>query len=267
MSATVTRPSRAELARQAQALRAEGKPIQHIATALGVSRSYASELAGCDPLGTRARARKQRYQGVCVDCGGPTSGGDGRAKAPERCQECRTEYQHTEEYSLSKQLWPREVLLARIREWAQLYGEPPAIPDWSPTSARIIGDEARARRFELADGHWPWFTLVVRRFGSWNAALTEAGFEPRVPHGGNGNMGRRRDHGRLHRRAAIAQQLCDEGITLADIARAVYSVWGYKSPWSAYTQLKRAGVRAPVPPRKKHPPHVVLARFAALEAA
>jgi hypothetical protein len=66
------------------------------------------------------------------------------------------------------------------------------MPDWNPWQARDrLGDEARARRFE--SGHWPWYTSVVIRFGSWNAGIRAAGFTPRANHGGGGNIYRRRD--------------------------------------------------------------------------
>jgi hypothetical protein len=57
----------------------------------------------------------------------------------------------------------------------------------------VLHDEARARRFEDADGRWPWMTLVHDRFGSWNDAIEAAGFTPRAHGGGGGNMRRRRD--------------------------------------------------------------------------
>lgn len=88
-------------------------------------------------------------------------------------------------------MWSRELIVERIRGWARLYGEPPAGPDWNPTQARYRGDETRARRFEQADGHWPYMTTVVRVFGSWNAAIRQAGFEPRAANGGGGNAMRR----------------------------------------------------------------------------
>jgi hypothetical protein len=90
-------------------------------------------------------------------------------------------------------VWTREIILDRIREWNECYGEPPACPDWDPWKARhVLHDEDRALRFEAAGDYWPWFTKVVKVFGSWNAAIVEAGFRPRVNHGGGGNRMRRR---------------------------------------------------------------------------
>lgn len=126
----------------------------------------------------RKRASERRCAPACPGCGAQVS--DPRHAWCSDCYEV-------------PQIWPRELILARIREWADLHGEPPAMTDWNPTRARDgFHDEARARRFEDAGGHWPWFSIVVRRFGSWNAAIAAAGFTGRAPHGGAGNSCRRR---------------------------------------------------------------------------
>lgn len=98
----------------------------------------------------------------------------------------------TEEYRLSQTIWTQDVLIAKVKEWTALYGEPPAIHDWNPGNARRINDEARARRFEDANGYWPSFHAAYRQFGSWSAMLVAAGFAARPPHGGGGNEKRRR---------------------------------------------------------------------------
>lgn len=83
---------RLELAVEARRLRDEGFSIRGIGDVLGCSRSYASELLN-DPDGSKARARKDRYAGICVDCGGPTSGCEGRGpNAPQRCWACNCEH-------------------------------------------------------------------------------------------------------------------------------------------------------------------------------
>jgi hypothetical protein len=76
-------------------------------------------------------------------------------------------------------VWTPEKVVAAIREWADEYGAPPAIPDWSPRHARDLGDEGRAVRFERAAGRWPSFNTAIRVFGSWNAGIRAAGYEPR----------------------------------------------------------------------------------------
>jgi hypothetical protein len=130
------------------------------------------------------RCRKASYGDPCVDCGGKTRFGAKAARAPQpRCVRCAGVHRTT---------FDRVTLLARIREWNATYGEPPAVPDWSPRHARVINDVARAERFVNANGHWPYFTTVVRVFGSWNKGLVAAGFEPRAASGGGGNHLRRR---------------------------------------------------------------------------
>lgn len=74
-------------------LRASGLSYKEIAIAATeefgtpVSMSTVGNLL-IDPDGRKARARKDSYGGRCVDCGGPTTGSNGRAKAPTRCRRC-----------------------------------------------------------------------------------------------------------------------------------------------------------------------------------
>ncbi len=130
------------------------------------------------------RCRKAQYGQACIDCGARTVFGRERERVDEpRCHPCSNEH---------RRKWTRETIVSRIQEWARLYGEPPAIPDWNPPQARHVNDEARARRFEEARGHWPFHNVVFAVFGSWNAAIAEAGFEPRDPTGTVANHARRR---------------------------------------------------------------------------
>jgi len=68
-------------------------------------------------------------------------------------------------------------ILAAIVRWTELFDEPPAIADWSPARARSAGQEWRIERYYA--GNWPSANTVVRRFGSFTAAITRAGMEPR----------------------------------------------------------------------------------------
>ncbi len=58
--------------------------------------------------------------------------------------------------------WTRERIIAAIQEWAERFGHPPASGDW---------------RFGVAP-YWPATSTVQNRFGSWNAAISAAGFTP-----------------------------------------------------------------------------------------
>jgi hypothetical protein len=70
-----------------------------------------------------------------------------------------------------------EDVLDAIREWARRYGEPPATSDWSPARARSAGQQWRAERYLAGD--WPSVSTVIRRFGTFGAAVRAAGLEPR----------------------------------------------------------------------------------------
>lgn len=169
---------------EAARLRAEGWLLREIAEQFGVATQTVDTWLQ-DPDGARIRARKDSYAKPCVDCGAMTSGSEGRREEP-RCHQCAAI-----KHGAEAKIWTREAITLAIEEWAHLHGEPPAVPDWNPTQARILNDEPRARRFEDADGIWPHAQSVRRAFGSWAAAIEAAGFVPRAPHGGGGNQYRR----------------------------------------------------------------------------
>jgi hypothetical protein len=181
---TVKTPERVA---EAMLMRAQGKQLQQIADHFGVSVQAVSAWLA-DPDGTALRARKDSYSGLCDDCGAPTSGWKGRRAHP-RCVPCSNRKVGDE-----RKIWTAEAVVLAIQEWAHEYGTPPAIPDWSPTQARINHDERRAARAEenIAAGKHPWAVSAIRAFGTWNAAIEAAGFEPRAPHGGGGNGARHR---------------------------------------------------------------------------
>lgn len=125
------------------------------------------------------RCRKTTlYAGECCDCGASTCGDGGRASAPKRCAPCAHAEQAAQSY------WQPELILTRIREWNARYGSPPTAADWNPALIRsaVRRDAVRAT-FDAGD--WPYVTEVVRRFGSWNAAIKAAGCTPRKS-GGRG---------------------------------------------------------------------------------
>lgn len=74
-------------------------------------------------------------------------------------------------------LLTNEQLLDAIREWTQLYGEPPATADWAPARARAHGQSWRLDRYYA--GNWPSTNTVIRRFGTFSEAVRLAGFAPR----------------------------------------------------------------------------------------
>jgi hypothetical protein len=76
--------------------------------------------------------------------------------------------------------WTRELIIAKIVEWNDRYGEPPCSADWNPSLARWRAQEWRAERYR--EGQWPSTNAAKRPFGgSFVAALRAAGLEPHKP--------------------------------------------------------------------------------------
>lgn len=165
-------------------------------------RKWKCQAEGCDNGGIQTagaplrkwcseKCRKTKYDLACVDCGGRVSGttpGKMANRAEPRCIGCAARVS-----GAARKVWTRDAVAAAMREWHEVYGEAPAQADWCPYFARGYGDDARAVRFEDADGHWPSFMAVVNEFGSWNAAVVAAGFAPRPQYGVPVNQARRRD--------------------------------------------------------------------------
>jgi hypothetical protein len=70
-----------------------------------------------------------------------------------------------------------EEILAAIRRWNDLHGEPPTMADWDPYRARRMGQEWRIARYD--NGHWPSMKTVRNHFGRLSAAVAAAGLVPR----------------------------------------------------------------------------------------
>lgn len=184
-------PANEELRERARELYVHGEfGYRRVAKDLGVSETTVKRWVNPGYYERHlhaAREAKRRRTGVCVDCGAPTRyGGKTPGGVSYRCPPCGAIFNGQQ-----LEVWTAEVIIERIREWNDIWGEPPAMPDWNPNKAREMGNEARARRFEK-DRRWPWFTQVVAKFGTWNAGIIAAGFEPRVANGGGGNQWRRR---------------------------------------------------------------------------
>lgn len=146
---TVKTPERVA---EAQRLREQGQTYAQIGERFGVSIKTAHQWV-TDPDGTRMRARKDTYAGECVNCGAWTSGQAGRRDDP-RCPACAADL---------RRIWTPEAIILAIQDWAHEHNdEPPrAHPDWAKSG----------------DCH-PSVSYVQEIFGSWNAAIAAAGFEP-----------------------------------------------------------------------------------------
>lgn len=161
----MTRQEKAAAARRL--IREEGLTQKEAAKRLGVARSTLNSWL-VDPDGSRLRAREDSYRGTCVDCGGPTYGGDGPTNVPERCHKCHPAHAAK---------WTRESIVAAIQRFHQRYGRQPNATDFNPPLARSMGHHWRADRFH-ADGDYPGSSSVQYVFGTWNAAIEAAGLPP-----------------------------------------------------------------------------------------
>lgn len=106
------------------------------------------------------RCRKRSYDLECVVCGGRVDGTTPSKMADATtpvCLACTGDYYAT---------WTREAIVCAIQEWADEHGGiPPAASDWLRARARGTVGTCSVDQ-------------VRRRFGTWNAAIIAAGFEP-----------------------------------------------------------------------------------------
>jgi hypothetical protein len=122
VSAHVTR---AERLQQILVGKARGLTQREIAAELGLTRSVVNSIL-TDPDGSKARARKDSYRGVCVECGGPTAG-DRPGIAPLRCRWCvQGKDPPRRRLTLPVRLCdlPLDVRLAGAREAARSWRDP-----------------------------------------------------------------------------------------------------------------------------------------------
>lgn len=117
--------------------------------------------------------------------------------------------------------WLPEEIIARVQLWALIVGRPPTRQDWHPSRRNASMEKllARARAFTrmqwlYKQGDWPGIETVCNHFGSLNAALMIAGYEPRGP-------GRERGGSYLPRPAAeVGPEVIADRQQLVDKARA-----------------------------------------------
>ena len=158
--------SRAENVAIATQLRRDGFKLAEIAEAMNVSPQTVSGWIN-DPDLAKQKARRARYAGVCVDCGKPTDGSSGPGRAPTRCVPCVNAY---------RSIWTRDSIVAAMQAWHAEHGEPPTALDWNPHDRRWgRGTLAERKRRHLG---YPYVSSVLKAFGTWNAAIAAAGFEP-----------------------------------------------------------------------------------------
>lgn len=170
---TLREQRRAQIVALAQELGRQ--PLQReIADELGISRSYAASLTH-DPDGSKERERKARYAGVCEDCGGPTSGHDGRAQAPKRCRDCVSPSGGgVRGPRPALRIWDEEKCLDAIVRWVERNGRIPraldllyAEPGERPCYGTII---RHCFRYETVRGHG-------RHWGGYGTGMIDGPFE------------------------------------------------------------------------------------------
>lgn len=158
--------ARADRATRATALRERGLKLREIAAEMGEPISTVHELITDPDLSKHHARMRQRYGGICIDCGAPTSWPRGpiRNGPAKRCAACA---------SVAQIVWTRELIIAALHEWTRLYGRTPSSVAWNPSLARSKGQLDLVERFYA--GRWPSTSIVQKRFGSWNAAIDAAG--------------------------------------------------------------------------------------------
>ena len=169
--------------RRAVELLLDGKVAREIGAEMGLSTSFAQELLA-DPTGEKADARRRKNHGRCKSCGAKTFNG-GSVDVPAQCARCFRRERHEK---------AQARVIHAIQRWVGLYGKPPTAMDWDLSTARSKAVPERLAEIEERHrGHdWPYPENAQRLFGSWNAAIRAAGFEPVRP-------GQRRDPERWKR--------------------------------------------------------------------
>ena len=93
-----------------------------------------------------------------------------------------TKPQYEEERRSTRALFKnvtRPEIVSLIREWFKTNGEPPRVIDWDPSLAIRVGRPELAERF-YDEGCWPLAATVVGMYGTFTAAVIDAGFYPRA---------------------------------------------------------------------------------------
>lgn len=181
-------PTRIERARYARARLDAGDTYKQVAADMDLTVSGLKNLV-YDPDGSKQKARRERYQGTCVDCGAKTDGSNGRANAPKRCAKCAADAQHDERY------WTRETIIEAIKRFGREHGRAPVATDWLYGKHGVNGSG------------YPWPGFLIREFGSWANGIEAAGF-PR-PFVGHNHNGRKIGRGPIIPTEALLERLRD----------------------------------------------------------
>lgn len=110
--------------------------------------------------------RRKRYAGTCEDCGAPTDGSNGKAKAPRHCAQCAPAH---------ARLWTAETIIAALQHYYATYGECVSSMFGSGNFNNYSPERLAEFRRRLEAGSYPQTNTVRARFGSWSAGLKAAG--------------------------------------------------------------------------------------------
>lgn len=194
---TATASVRERRVAEIRALTEEGLNQTEIGARLGLSHKTVHQYLH-DPTGAKTLARRMR--GRCKDCGTPIRSDQPGRGNPKRCGRCAAE---------ASRVWTRESVIDAIRLWASEHdGVPPVGVDWNKTMAVEYGRPAPDRE------RFPATNTVQDIFGSWNAAIEAAGFEPRPSFSKSGGPGSLRPEV-----LAETVRLREQGLTLTEIGR------------------------------------------------
>lgn len=106
--------------------------------------------------------------------------------------------------------WTRERVIEAIQDYAHQYGRTPGAQDWNVAMARANGRPDLVERF-YDDACWPHTATLLYVFGSFNAAIAAAGFEPRKP----GKRGATSEYAKTNGRGHAAKTHCKYGHPLS----------------------------------------------------
>lgn len=163
-------------------------------SATSVRRILEPEFA--ERMRIETREAKRRRTGTCERCGAETRYGGGKQAVSRLCVPCSR---------IVNTRWTREVIVQRIRDWAELHGRPPSAKNW------LHFPPNGTRRRE-----WPTVQSVQRAFGSWAAGIEAAGFtRPEA-----GGRYQDRPHTRRYDRDEI-KRLLSSGMPKPEIARQI----------------------------------------------
>jgi hypothetical protein len=118
-----------------------------------------------DPDGSKARAVKARYRGVCTSCGEPTWG-SGPGAHGVLCARCN---------GLASGKWSKPMIEEALRTWTAMFGEQASSADLSLAHAkRAAGRDGGVRLRRLQNGwtggRWPAASVVQYHYGTVAAA-------------------------------------------------------------------------------------------------